>query len=313
MTSLKPPHGNPKRILAATDFSRASEAALLAGHAVAKRYGARLAVSHIAPGAGAIHPAFPSMAARELVALSDVESRATAAVVSYTKAILGLGEGAVDVLISTTSGSNEAAAIIEQAKDYSADLVVVGSHGRTGLTRALLGTVAERVVRNARCDVLVARAEKEGKPGPVVAAVDFSDASQLVLQAAAREAFARDVQLVAVFALDAPDDPLPYGMLGPFGIFMNAPDPEGHKALRETAERTLAAALAAADVQASLVVVDGRARQEIVNVAETNGASLVVLATHGRSGLARLALGSVAESVVRHASCSVMVVRGGEA
>lgn len=308
MTTLKA-EGQPKRILVATDFSHSSEAAMISAAAAAKHYGARLAVSHIAPGAGAVHPAFPSLERRELVEVSDLERRATAAVLTHTKEILGLGEGDIDVLVATTTGRNEATSIAEQATDYKADLVVVGSHGRTGLARAWLGSVAERVVRNAPCDVLVARPVKEAKHGPVIAATDLGESSGNVLRVAAREAAARGVELLAVFALDAPNDVLPYGMLGPFGIYVAPPDPQGQDDLRDAADKTMHAALEAADVRAQVTILDGRAPHELIQLAEAKGASLIVCATHGRTGLARLALGSVAESIVRHSPCSVLVVR----
>ena len=299
----------PKRILVATDFSAPSDAALVSAAAAAKHYGARLGVSHIAPGAGAIHPAFPSLARQEMVEVSELERRATTAVLLHTKEIVGLGEADIDVLVATTTGRNEAATIAEQATDYKADLVVVGSHGRTGLARAWLGSVAERVVRLAPCDVLVARPAKDTKPGPVLAAIDLGETSARVLRVAAREATARGAELIALFALDAPNDVLPYGMLGPFGIYVAPPDPQGQDDLREAAEKTLRAALEAADVRAKVTILDGRAPHEITQLAEVKGASLIVCATHARTGLARMALGSVAESVVRHALCSVLVIR----
>jgi universal stress protein A len=169
--------------------------------------------------------------------------------------------------------------------------------------------VAERVVRLAPCDVLVARPAKEAKSGPVLAAIDLGETSSRVLRVAAREATARGAELIALFALDAPNDVLPYGMLGPFGIYVAPPDPKGQDDLREAAEKTLRAALEAADVRAKITILDGRAPHEITQLAEVKGASLIVCATHARTGLARMALGSVAESVVRHAPCSVLVVR----
>ena len=162
----------PTRILVATDFSSVSDAALVSASGMAKHYGARLGVSHVAPGVGAIHPAFPSLAKREIVELGEIERRATEAVLSHTKQVIGLGEKDLDVLVAATTGRNEAETISEQAKDYKADLVVVGSHGRTGLSRAGLGSVAEKVVRSAPCDVLVARPVKD-KSGPVLASVDL--------------------------------------------------------------------------------------------------------------------------------------------
>jgi nucleotide-binding universal stress UspA family protein len=298
----------PTRILVATDFSSVSDAALVSASGMAKHYGARLGVSHVAPGVGAIHPAFPSLAKREIVELGEIERRASEAVLSHTKQVLGLGEKDLDVLVAATTGRNEAETISEQARDYKADLVVVGSHGRTGLSRAWLGSVAEKVVRSAPCDVLVARPVKE-KGGPVLASVDLGESSGAVLRVAAREAAHRKVDLIALFALDAPNDVLPYGMLGPFGIYVAPPDPQGHDELREAAEKTLRAAMEAADVRAQVTIVDGRATQEIVTLAENKGASLIVCATHGRKGISRLALGSVAEAVVRHSPCSVLVVR----
>ncbi len=300
----------PKRILVSTDFSPASEAALYTGSTMAKHYGARLAVGHVAPLGGVLHPAFPKLERLELLEVSELERRATAAVLAYTHNLIGKGEGDLDVLVASTSSSATADTIAQQAVDYKADLVVVGSHGRTGLERAWIGSVAERVVRTSPCDVLVARAEKKNaKPGPVLAAIDLGETSTHVLRVAAREATARGSELVALYALDAPNDMLPYGMLGPFGIYVAPPDPKGQDELREAAEKTLRAALEAADVRAKVTILDGRAPHEILRLAESQEASLIVCGTHARKGLARVALGSVAESVVRHAGCSVMVVR----
>jgi len=297
-----------KRVLVATDFSPASEAALRIANTLAIHDGSRLGVSHVVKGVGAIHPIFTNIAKLELEGIADVQRRATTAVESHIQAVLGLGQGGADVLVAVTSGSNEAETIAEQARDDHASLVVVGSHGRTGVERVVLGSVAEKVARLAPCDVLVAR-ETKNEGGPVIAAVDLGDPTAGVLRKAAREAARRKVDLIAAFALDTPPDVVPYGLLGPFGIYVTAPDPKGHADVREAAEKALRAALAAADVRATVTILDGRATRELVVLAETKGASLVVCATHARTGVARALLGSVAESVIRHAPCSVLVAR----
>ncbi len=307
MTQATSP-SKPKRILVANDFSPSSEVAMRAAHALAKRDGARLGVSHVVKGVGAIHPLFTSVAKLELEGIADVQRRATAAVQHHMGGVLGIGPEDADVLVAVTSGSNEAETIGEQAKDDQASLVVVGSHGRTGLERAFLGSVAEKVARTAPCDVLVSRESKNEK-GPVIAAVDLGDPTAGVLRKAAREAAARNVELIAAFALDTPPDVVPYGLLGPFGIYVSAPDPKGQADVREAAEKALRVALEAADVRATIKILEGRATRELVVLAETQGAALLVCATHSRTGVARALLGSVAESVIRHAPCSVLVVR----
>ncbi len=277
---------------------------------IAWRGRAQVGVCHVLPDVLPVHPLFPQLSGQSMLASADLEHRARIAVGERFAACDANAkrQGAdLDVLVFVIQGDDEAQAIVDRAHAWQAELVVVGSHGRTGLSRVLLGSVSEQVARRAHCPVLVARGTR--RAGPVVVATDLTEASLGALHAAAAEAEARGVGLVAVVALDVPTDFLPYGVLAPFGVYEQAPAADDIRELREAAAQTLAAWLTAAKVTAKPVVVEGRAAPEIVKLCETLGAQLVVCATHGRKGLDRLAMGSVTESILRHADCSVLVVR----
>lgn len=187
-----------------------------------------------------------------------------------------------------------APALIDATASY--DLVILGTHGRRGLARLFVGSVAEQVVRSAACPALVVRVD--GVPVPsegtlrVVLPVDATDPIRAPLDFV-RAHLAEGAELTALHALQTWPE-------------MDA------VALNSWAERELRALLEAAEVEAEVAV---RVRHgdnpggEITSFVGEHGAHLVVVATHGRRGWRRAAYGSVAERVVRMAPCAVLVVR----
>jgi nucleotide-binding universal stress UspA family protein len=138
-----------EKILLATDFSRPSDAAAQVAAEHARRFGARVHVLHVVwPGADPTPDPRLAQLAQEL-------------------------RGAGEVVTAVESGV-PAAEIVRYATRHGIDLIVLGTHGRTGVTRTLIGSVAERVVRTAPCPVLTVpgtpRAVTRDVPGPEVAA-----------------------------------------------------------------------------------------------------------------------------------------------
>jgi nucleotide-binding universal stress UspA family protein len=189
-------------------------------------------------------------------------------------------------------------ALAEVVGEYDADLLVVGGRGMSALERFLLGSVSERVIRAAPASVLVARGEPPGPAGyrRVLCAVDLSERAAPALDAA--------------ISLAAED-----GAVDVFHCHVAPPgaDIPSYRRVLETGAEELGAALLApfGDRHRTVTFSTGRGHpvEEIVSRLEGGDHDLVVLGTHGRRGLRRMLLGSVAESVVRHAPCSALVAR----
>jgi nucleotide-binding universal stress UspA family protein len=201
---------------------------------------------------------------------------------------------------------NPYVAIVRKAEEMGASLLVIGGSGATGLKRVFLGSVAEKVVRNAHCSVLVARHAVEGSV--VLAATDLSDPALFAVQSAAIEAKTRGIPLVLMHDIDRwPSLMSGLALLGPVPI---APDEETMAKQRAAMLGILQSQLERLGVAAEIeVTTEGKPAAAIVRMADNLHAELLVLASRGHSGLARLALGSVAEQAVRYAHCSVLVVR----
>jgi nucleotide-binding universal stress UspA family protein len=167
--------------------------------------------------------------------------------------------------------------------DYDADLVAMGTHGRSGVDRYLLGSLAERTLRTAHVPVLAVREDgahgATPTVGTVLLATDGSDGAERAADHAIAVAAATGARL---HALTVGDDGGPA---------------EG-----------AAARAREAGVDATAAVRSGRPHEAIREYAEGHGADLVVVGTHGRSGVERVLLGSVAERVLRTATRPVLVV-----
>lgn len=196
-------------------------------------------------------------------------------------------------------------AIVDYAEAVGADLIVMGTHGRSGLSRLALGSTAEGVLRRATCPVLTVGPDAATTTGPVLAPVAFEASSDAALAAAGAFAEALGTHVVALHVVEPIAFPVPYAMTW---------EPFDHATLVGPAQETLGRwtePLAERGVIVEPVVRQGHAASEIVELARERGASLLVQATHGRRGPSRWLLGSVAEDVVRRAPCPVLTLRPG--
>jgi nucleotide-binding universal stress UspA family protein len=235
------------------------------------------------------------------------ESRAAAAVEDRVKALTG--RTATDIEIRIGSGAADSA-ILRIAEDVKATLIVTASRGLSGIIRLLLGSVAERIVRYAHCQVLIARPYK--KTNRILVATDLSNPSLPAVSMAVEIAQKNSAELVVLHSLDIMPSPA-MGLTVPFGGVPIVLPPELIQQMRAGAQAALAEIVERSGIKADARVVEGDAASMILRTAEKIEADLVVVATHGRTGLARIALGSVAEKVARGARSSVLVVRSPEA
>jgi nucleotide-binding universal stress UspA family protein len=140
------------RILVATDFSACADAALRAATALARAMGSTLAIVHVQSPLPAY--AFAEGAAPDLARLEEDQRRwAQERLEQQAETVRASGLG-VSTAIRVGTPADE---VVEAAREMGADLIVVGTHGRTGLNRLLIGSVAERIVRTAPCPVLTIR------------------------------------------------------------------------------------------------------------------------------------------------------------
>jgi len=185
--------------------------------------------------------------------------------------------------------------IVEVSEDH--DLVVMGTVGRTGVPHLLLGSVAEKVIRHARCPVIVVRAG--GAPvfrcERMLIATDGSDSSGAAITHGLRLAKAFQASVTALSVNDGRDK------------VVESAEGEGRTA--DVAVNKVVEEGRELGVTVEPVVMTGSPADVIVEMSERY--DILVMGTHGRSGLALLRLGSVAEKVIRHSRCPVMVVKPG--
>jgi nucleotide-binding universal stress UspA family protein len=285
-----------------TDFSRCAKQAL--GHAVywAGKHGAELHALH----ATVLLQDDPShLPNREEInqQLKDLAKH------QMSSTIQALQTSDLKIKQAQVRGISTAPAILGYAKENDIDLIVMGTHGRRGLGHLFLGSVAEEVVRLASCPVLTIR-ERE-TPAPVevmkhiLVPVDFSGPGQQALVYAKQIAAFYNARLQLLHVVEEFIPPTFY-MASGSSIFAFKPE---LKARAEQEMKKLLKEAKGPEVAADFHVIEGHAAIEIVNFAESRQTDLIVIATHGRTGIAHTLLGSITEKVVRRAPCPVFTVR----
>ena len=284
-------------ILAAMDLDTGSDDILLQADALARSCKVKLSVCHVLPEIFAVRPLFPQLHLDDALKSSELETAIHDALLERIRAVTTRESSQTGIEIEQGTVH---AGILRAAERIGAGAVVVGGKvDHRGLH--ILGNAAEHVVRYAHCPVLVARPSPEGK---VLAATDFSDPALPAVEAGAAEARRRKADLTILHAIDLLPVMSPY-----YGEFLGMPPMDLGDRMRKLWQARLDECVRHFKAKGGGLLRNGPAAAAILSAASELPAQLVVVGSHGRTGLSRVALGSVAEAVVRAAPCSVLTVR----
>jgi len=299
-----------KHILCPVDFSEFSRHAFDRAVAVARSYGAELTVLHVLPVPSAV-PALPyGPEGPGPFGFEAVDrDRALAELSRFLAAERSIG---VPLHYKTAESASVQSEVLMLTSRLSADLVVMGTHGRSGFDRFFLGSVAEKTLRTSRVPVLVVppRLPDVVPAGrdpfrSILCAVDFSQDSARALGYAASLARHAAGRLTLLHSVE----PIPVGY-DPLGA-VNF-DVAGYaQALENSARAELQKLLPqpiAPGCDTESVVTRGKAYREILRVATERQADLIVVGVHGRNAFDRLVFGSTTEHLVRRATCPVLAI-----
>jgi nucleotide-binding universal stress UspA family protein len=285
------------RILLPTDLSESADHAMRQAVEMAAQHQGMLDVFHVVT-IDREDPTHLEQALGEY--LEKVEKEVFEDLSTRTEAIRTRG---IKVEISTARSLSPQDAILDRIEDTKPDLVVMGTHGRSGVKKLFLGSVAESIVRRSPVDVMtVGReakvAESEAGFDPILVPVDFTDYSERAI-ARAKNLLAENGRIVLEHVVSSPIHPSFYagGMTRMFQV-----DPELPQRIREKLKSLY-------DGPGELVVSEGDVVEDILETATSRKVQLIVMGTRGLSGLDHVLMGSVTERVIRSAPVPVLSVK----
>jgi nucleotide-binding universal stress UspA family protein len=295
------------RILCPVDLSDVSRRALEHAAAFARWYDAKLAVLHVfspypVPVAGSEFGGYttppPPLKVEDVVE----------AVRRFCEPLVEAGM-TPEVLVRE---GVPATAIVEQVGQMGADLLVMGTHGRSGFERLILGSVTEKVVRRVRCPVLTVppplerKAEHSVRFKAILCPVDFSPSSVRALEYGLTLAREADARLVVLHVSETTIDDALAGEAAHFSV------PEYHRHVKADALERLSGLIPAEArewCKPEPMVTSGRPYREILRVAADMDADVIVMGVQGRGAVDVALFGSTTNHVIRTASCPVLTLR----
>jgi len=284
------------RLLIPTDGSAPAAAAGEAAVALASQFGAELHVVYVQrledlPFGFDEVP--EEVTDRTRTAVDDIADRAAAADVEATTAVLETEEAVHETILS-------------YAAEHAIDAIVMGTHGRSGISRAVLGSVTERTVRHAPIPVVTITEEMvvDGPFESILVPTDGSECAQTAVAHGIELALATGASLQFVNVVDI-------GMVAgdvDAGRVLDALEESGQRAV----DRAIAQAEDAGVETVEATVLNGTPSQAICDYARERDVDCIVMGTHGRGGLKRLFLGSVTERVIRTGVAPVVTTQSRE-
>ncbi len=293
----------PTKILLATDGSGDAELAMATAVGLAKVTDSELHVAHVG---GEYHPG-PEVALSPALleeTRRGLERMAREVLDGQVKKIENMGG---TVAQSHVRAGDAAKEVVSLAEEIGIGLVAVGSRGRGRIRRLLMGSVSDAVVRHAHCPVMVVRWKPVVFPAKVLLATDGSEEARLAAQTAADLAQRTGSELHLVHVGGVVTHGAGSGVqVGPLpGVHQDELDSQAERLLGAEVERMKSSGIEVAQAHLRR----GRADEEVIVLAEEMGADLIAVGSKGLGGVRRALMGSVSNSVVRHAHCPVLVVR----
>jgi len=293
-----------RTILCPVDRSDISQRALMAAAALARWHDARVRVMEVV---SVLMPA-PVVAPDAVKGLTmEMRREVIAELDRFAQPARVFG---VPLHLAVEEG-DVVARIVDEAASLPADLVVLGTHGRSGFEHFALGSVAEKVLRRVKCPVLTVPPGTTVLPSDrapfkrIVCAVDFSAASLKGLEYAFSLAQETDAELYAVHVIDWPEDSsLPEPLAKAIASTRRSWEEEKMRQLR-----LLVPESAGTWCRPEPVLLAGSPAREILKFAAERRADLIIMGVHGRGALDLAIFGSTTHTVVREATCAVLTVR----
>jgi nucleotide-binding universal stress UspA family protein len=210
---------------------------------------------------------------------------------------------------TTVVDGRAATAIVEESERFGAELIIVGARGHGAIESMVLGSVSAEVLDTAPAPVLIARGRALNR---ILLATDGSPSAERAVAALETWPIFKGA---AIHVVTVSEPSIPWWATGgdaaaPVAIPVYLEALDEIRVERHRLVDSLAARLQTAGFATDTEVREGRAAEEILAAAVAWNAEVIVMGTHGRTGLVRIALGSVARNVVHHARASVLVVRG---
>ena len=300
---------NIQNIIVPIDFSKMSVQAIQIAKQLARRFVASIHLAHVRHfncGADFVAPA-PPIVPFSFMPYEQFGEQTALKELKKVASECGVSTATCDVL----SGAPPFDEICRLAQTIPADLVVMPTHGRTGLKHVFLGSTAERIVQHSSCPVLVTRGSalranngSRFRIKTILVPIDFSNCSREGLRYAiafANEFGAKIILLHATY--------LGYIYSAEGTALYDIPGLQ--KAARKTAERKMRELVRSVNfgaVKFETAFTDGSPVIDICAFAKDHDVDLIITSTHGFTGFTHILIGSIAEQVVRHAPCSVLVV-----
>jgi nucleotide-binding universal stress UspA family protein len=275
----------PTKILLATDGSRDAELAATTALGLVKTTGSELHLVSAFPGPAYVHPYYETHFPQAAERLRREARRGRQEVLD--ERVERIREAGGSVARTHVREGQTAAEIVALAEELEVGLIAMGSRGLGGIRRMLTGTVSDSVVRHAHCPVMVVRGKAVDFPTKILVATDRSREAQQAATTAADLANSTNSELHVVH------------------VGFEQKRDEAQEELEE--EVDMIRESGAQEINAHLEF--GVPDTAIIVLAEELGAGLIVMGSRGLGGVRRALMGSISDSVVRHAHCPVLVVR----
>ncbi|HIE02901.1 MAG TPA: universal stress protein [Thiotrichaceae bacterium] len=270
-----------EKILLATDASEFSAGAEREAIQLARTLNSHLSITSVVN-------ASPE---EDAVALQHLIKQAENKAYSYLETVKSKAvEANVESEIQLCRGESPYEAIVETAEEQQVDLIVMGRRGKSGLMRLMMGSSTAKVIGLANCNILVTPREAEIKGKNFLLAVDGSRYSEKAAATVVKLAQGFNAKVTVI------------------SVVYTSHKEERRKEAEAVIER-ITAFLQEQGISVESQIVTGRYAETIVKTAEDIGCDLIVVGSHGRTGLEKLLVGSVSERVIGLAECAVLVVK----